>query len=211
MMTEKLLTDEEVVDFADHHSATVATQPGSLNPYALGLALLRDIKERWDQGRFGKEYDDCTDMRERERWDRRLMLGTRKLFEVRSVYNDVMFLDEFLTPEFVIQKRLFRFQEDEGGVARIDTREFKRVKTELLSSLTNLGEPVISIEDDNHANRKELYLVHRFDGMPLRHDWAVTALGNLAKLWTRPVHLETVADDKKVVLTHDGTSFSENT
>ncbi|MBM4397233.1 MAG: SpoVR family protein, partial [Deltaproteobacteria bacterium] len=209
MMTEKLLAPDELIDYADHHSATVATAPGRLNPYALGLALLRDIRERWDQGRFGKEYEECTDMAERERWDRRLMLGNRKLFEVRAVYNDVMFLDEFLTPDFVARKKLFRFQEDEQGTVRIDSRRFKKVKDELLFQLTNLGEPVITIEDDNHANRKELLLRHRFEGIPLRHDWAVTTLGNVARIWTRPVHLETVADDKPVLLTHDGKDFSE--
>jgi stage V sporulation protein R len=210
MMTEKLLSDDEVIDFADHHSATVARTQGSLNPYALGLALLRDIRERWDQGRFGKEWDDCDDMAERERWDRRLMLGNRKLFEVRAAYNDLMFLDEFLTPEFAARQKLFKFAEDDQGVMRIDTREFKRVKEELLVQLTNLGEPVISIEDDNHANRKELYLVHKFEGRTLRHDWAVATLEHLSRLWTRPVHLESRADDHKVVMTHDGKEFSES-
>ena len=209
MMTEKLLQDSEVIDFADHHSATVAKQPGQLNPYALGLALLRDIKERWDQGRFGKEYDECDNAAERERWDRRLMLGNRKLFEVRSAYNDLMFLDEFLTPEFAIQQKLFNWSEDEHGVARIDTREFKKVKNTLLQQLTNCGEPVIAIEDDNHANRGELYIKHRFEGVELRRDWAVSAMKNLARLWSRPVHLETAVEDKKLLLSHDGKDFSE--
>jgi hypothetical protein len=31
--------------------------------------------------------------------------------------------------------------------------------------------------------------------MPLRHDWAVTSLGNVVRIWTRPVHIETAADD----------------
>jgi len=209
MMTEKLLTPEEVIDYADHHSATVATAPGQLNPYALGLKLLRDIKERWDQGRFGKEYEECEDMAERERWDRKLMLGTRKLFEVRTVHNDLTFLDEFLTPEFVMRQKLFRFEEDERGVYRIESREFARVKQELLLQLTNLGEPVITIEDDNHANRKELLLMHHYDGIPLRHDWAVVTLGNLARIWTRPVHLETVVEDRRVLMTHNGKDFSQ--
>ena len=35
MMTEKVLGDEEVIHYADHHSSTLGTSPGSLNPYKL--------------------------------------------------------------------------------------------------------------------------------------------------------------------------------
>ncbi|HET6923259.1 MAG TPA: SpoVR family protein, partial [Anaeromyxobacteraceae bacterium] len=37
IMTEKALRPEEIIDYADHHSGTLATQPGQLNPYKLGL------------------------------------------------------------------------------------------------------------------------------------------------------------------------------
>ena len=63
MMTTKLLDGSELVDYADHHSGTMATQPGRLNPYKLGIELLRDIEERWDKGRFGPEFDACDDLR----------------------------------------------------------------------------------------------------------------------------------------------------
>ena len=169
------------------------------------------MKERWDQGRFGKEYDDCNNLAERESWDRHLGLGMQKLFEIRRIYNDVMFLDEFLTPEFVERQKLFTWKEDDRGTARIDTRQFNEVKQSLLNQLTNLGDPVITLEDDNHANRKELYLVHRFDGTPLRRDWAVECLKNLALIWTRPVHLETLVDGKKRVFSSDGDTISEAT
>src|SRR6185369_12960860 len=61
IMTKKALKDGELVDFADHHSGVVATHPGRLNPYKLGLELLRDVEERWNKGQFGKEYDECED------------------------------------------------------------------------------------------------------------------------------------------------------
>ena len=59
IMTERALSDDEVLDYADAHSATVATAPGRLNPYKLGLELWRDIQDRWDRGRFGTEYGRC--------------------------------------------------------------------------------------------------------------------------------------------------------
>lgn len=208
MLTESLLTDSEVIDYADQHSATVASEPHMLNPYALGLALLRDIEERWNRGRFGKEWEECQDMEERERWDRHLGLGMEKLFQVRRIYNDVMFIDEFLTPEFAQEHKLFVYELDNEGKARISTRDFKKVKERLLMSLTNIGEPLIDVTDGNYHNRGELYLVHRYEGVPLRRDWAIETLKNLAVLWSRPVNLETVVDDKKVVMSHDGSQFN---
>ena len=50
LMTERLLDPSEVIDYADHHSGTMATGPGNLNPYKLGIELWRDIEERWEQG-----------------------------------------------------------------------------------------------------------------------------------------------------------------
>src|SRR5436190_10131858 len=37
IMTQKALTPAEVIDYADHHSGTVATHGARLNPYKLGL------------------------------------------------------------------------------------------------------------------------------------------------------------------------------
>jgi stage V sporulation protein R len=51
IMTEKALTDMEVIDFADHHSGTVAMHPGQLNPYKLGFELWKDIEDRWNKGK----------------------------------------------------------------------------------------------------------------------------------------------------------------
>src|SRR5262245_2544052 len=109
IMTEKALTDAEVVDYADHHSGTVASHPGHLNPYKLGLELFKDIEDRWNKGRFGKEYEDCDDARAKKDWDLHLGLGREKVFEVRRIHNDVTFIDTFLTPEFCARHSMFTF------------------------------------------------------------------------------------------------------
>ena len=46
MMTQKILKASEVIDYADHHSGTLATSPGRLNPYKMGIELFRDIEDR---------------------------------------------------------------------------------------------------------------------------------------------------------------------
>jgi len=205
IMTTHGLTSADVVDYADHHSGTVATHPGRLNPYKLGIELFRDIEERWNTGRFGREYDECDDRRSKANWDKQLGLGRQKIFEVRKVYNDVTFIDEFLTPEFCRHQKMFSyaFNEDTDQY-EIESREFEKLKERLLFSLTNFGRPIIAVQDGNYENRGELYLVHQHSGVDLKMDYAEDTIRNLHKLWTRPIHLETVFDDKPLVLTFDG-------
>ncbi len=208
IMTERAMTDSEVISFADHHAGVVSTSPGRLNPYKLGLELLRDIEERWDKGKFGKEYEECDDIQAKRNWDRQLGLGRQKLFEVRQLYNDITFIDEFLTPEFIEQQMLFSFEYNSyNNLYEIASREFETIKEKLLFQLTNFGQPYISVENGNHNNRGELYLKHRHEGIDLKLDYANDTMHNLHIIWTRPIHLETVIDEAPHLLTYDGNEF----
>ena len=197
LMTEKVLEPSELIDYADHHSGTVAVHPGRLNPYKIGLELFRDIEDRWNRGAFGSEYEDCDDMRARREWNQQLGLGRQKVFEVRKVYNDVGFIDEFLTEEFARQYKLFTFDyNDSTNQYEISGREFEEIKRRLLFQLTNFGQPIIEVVDGNYENRGELYIVHRYEGVDLDIPYAQGTLRNLYQLWKRPVHIETVAENK---------------
>ena len=210
IMTQKAMEDSEVISFADHHAGVVATGHGQLNPYKLGLELFRHIEERWDKGKFGKEYDECDDIQVKRRWDRQLGLGRDKIFEVRRLYNDVTFIDEFLTPEFVEEQLLFTYRYNRNSnLYQIASRDFKEVKEKLLLQLTNFGQPFISVEDGNYKNRGELYLRHRYEGVELKQDYARDTLRNIQHIWNRPVRLETVIDDQPVLLGFDGDEFKQ--
>jgi len=209
IMTEKALRKDEVIDYAEHHAGTMATSPGRLNPYKLGLELLRDIEERWDKGCFGKEWEECDDRQARRNWDRQLGLGRKKLFEVRRMHNDVGFIDTFLTADFARHHKLFSYKYDpETKQYVIDSREFEEIKRQLLFSLTNFGQPIVVIQDANYGNRGELLLRHRHEGIDLKLDWAMDTLENLHRLWNRPVHLETVVEAKRYLLSFDGEEHS---
>lgn len=210
MMTEKLLMDSELIDYADHHSGTLATHPMRLNPYKLGIELLRDIEDRWNRGRFGKEYDECADMVLKKKWDRGVGLGREKIFEVRRLYNDITFIDTFLTPEFCATHKLFTFAfNPSADQYEIASREFEKIKKQLLFQLTNFGKPIIAVMDGNFKNRGELLLKHFHEGVDLRADYAKDTLKSLHSLWRRPVHIETVADGVAKILTFDGKEHSE--
>jgi stage V sporulation protein R len=210
IMTKKALRPSELIDFADHHSGVVAVQSGRLNPYKLGIELLRDVEERWNKGRFGKDYEQCDDLAEKLRWDTQAGLGRQKVFEIRQLYNDVTFLDEFLTPEFCLQQKLFTFKYNrDNDQYEIASREFKEIKQKLLFRMTNFGQPYITVEDGNYNNRGELYLRHRHEGVDLKVDYARDTLRNIHRIWTRPVHIETMLEDKKRLISFDGRDYHE--
>jgi len=211
MMTQNILDSSEIIDYADHHSGTVMMQPGQINPYKIGVELLKDIEDRWNKGRFGKEYNECHDMRERKNWDKKLGLGKEKVFEVRKLYNDVMFIDEFLTPEFCAQNKMFVFAFNVSADRyEIATREFEKVKKQLLFQLTNFGYPIIRIVDANYKNRSELMLKHNHEGVDLKTEWAKESLKAMQFIWRRPVHIETVLDGVPKILSYDGKEHHEN-
>ncbi len=197
LMTQKILEPNELIDYAEHHSGTVAVSPGRLNPYKMGLELFRDVEDRWNRGAFGSEYERCEDMQARAEWDLKLGQGREKVFEVRRIYNDVGFIDEFLTVDFARRHRMFTFDYNEvTDLYEISGREFDAIKKRLLFQLTNFGQPIIEVVDGNYANRGELYLVHRYEGVDLDVPYAQGTLRNLYRLWSRPVHIETMAEGK---------------
>jgi stage V sporulation protein R len=212
IMTQKVLEPSEVIDYADHHSGTMATSSRRLNPYKLGIELLRDVERRWNMGQFGPEWEACEDMDKKRTWDLKLGLGRQKIFEVRKVHNDITFIDTFLTPEFCKEYKLFSFgYQDQTKNYVIESREFQKVKQRLLFSLTNFGKPWIYVVDGNHRNRGELLLRHEHGGVDLKVDEARDVLRNVQYMWARPVHLETISDGHPVVLSFDGTEHTQQT
>jgi stage V sporulation protein R len=210
IMTQRVLGAHELIDFADHHSSTLAVHPGRLNPYKLGYELFHDIERRWNTGRFGKEYEECDDIAKRAAWNRETGLGREKIFQVRAIYNDMTFIDEFLTEEFCREQKLFTYSLNErNNRYEVADRGFQAVKEKLLFQLTNMGHPHISVVDANYENRGELLLRHRFDGLELRKDYATATLEALHRVWSRPVHIETIAAQAPLLISFDGARHSE--
>ncbi|OFZ21307.1 MAG: SpoVR family protein [Bdellovibrionales bacterium GWB1_55_8] len=210
IMTQKVLKDSEIIDFADHHAGTLTMQPGQINPYKIGIELFRDIEERWDRGKFGKEYDECDDMQTKARWDRKLGLGRQKIFEVRRVCNDITFIDEYLTEEFVDRLKMYTYAFNRRtNQHEIVDRDFRKIKEKLLFQLTNRGQPFIYVTDGNFQNRGELALWHKHQGMDLDMKWARETMNALAHIWKRPVNVETEVEGQKKLMTFAGGEFSE--
>jgi len=183
-----LLTPEEALEFAELQAGLLAAH--GFNPYRLGYFLLQEVEERWDKGRFGPEYE-ALPLGEKLRYERPTGEGKRKLFQVRTVHTDISFLEEFLTPEFALGRRLLALE---------DLPRFPEAKRALLFRLTNMGYPIVELVDANYGNRGELYLEHLYEGVELDLRRTKAVLENLHRLWSRPVHLKTVVGGKETLL-----------
>jgi stage V sporulation protein R len=210
IMTQKMLKDSEVIDFADHHAGTMAMSPGRINPYKIGIELFRDIEDRWNRGRFGKEYDECDDLSLKARWDKKVGLGKQKIFEVRKVCNDITFIDEYLTQEFADQMKLYTYEFNRRtNQYEIVDRDVRKVKEKLLFQLTNLGQPYMTVTDGNFENRGELLIEHKHQGLDLDIKWARETMRSIHDIWRRPVNVATEVDGQKRILHYNNGEFSE--
>src|SRR5690606_17994331 len=131
-----------------------------------------------------------------ESYDDKSMKGREKIFEVRRIYNDVNFIDEFLTPEFVERHRMYQYRRDpQTGQLRIVSRDFHRIKMSLLYQLTNMGQPFIYVVVGNHLDRGDVYVAHQYNGLELDLAKAREVMISLRRLWGRRVHLQLRLDD----------------
>lgn len=210
MMTQMArLHDSEIVEYCDQYSGVVATPRGQLNPYKLGVELLRHVRSRWDRGQFGLEYMHCDDPRKRQEWNTEAGLGFEKLFEIRKIHNDITFIDSFLDEDFCHEQKLFLYDFDPRTNRYVITdRDFKQVKKQLLSQLTNFGQPIIRVIDANFKNRGELLLEHAHEGVDLKHDYTLEVLKNIHRIWKRPVHINTLIEEVNRRVSFDGSNHN---
>jgi len=183
--------DEGIFNYAKHHAGVLGGKYNLSNPYKLGNALFNDIKDRWDKGKFGREWENCDDLRERREWDKKLNLGHEKIFEVRELYNDVTFINEFFTQAFCDKYEFFEYELIPGtNEYAIVSRDHEAIKQKLISRYINGGRPIIHLEDLKY-NKTDILLSHEFTGKPLDKQYVRRTLEMIYKIAQRPVHIMT--------------------
>ena len=174
-----------------HHKMGVLGGKYSMNPYKLGFSLLCDIEERWNKGMFGREWEECSNLEEKQNWDRKLGLGREKVFEVRKLYNDVNLIMEFFTPEFCEKYEFFEWKRYPNGEYKIESKDPDRIKSKLVSRYMNGGLPDIRLVDPNHKGKGIMFLQHKWTGRPLHDAYVGPVLESLRKLWKNDVYMAT--------------------
>jgi stage V sporulation protein R len=198
ILRELDLTDQEYVEFAELNAGVVS--PGSrrqINPYYVGVKIWEDLIRRWDS----------PSEEEREKLGRKPGQGLAKAFEVRELENDVSFLRNYLNADLAEELDLYVYRK-EGDQWIVVDKNWERIRDSLVGQMTNMGFPVIQVEDADYRRNTELYLKHYFEDKELDLNYARHTLKHVQALWGRAVHLETVSDGQRILLTHNGESDS---
>jgi len=195
-----VISDSETIEFAQLHSSVLSPSRTSLNPYYLGFKMFEDVERRWNNPT--KE--------EQERLGRKPGSGLQKIFEIREMENDVSFLRNYLTEDLVKDLDLYLYKK-EGDEWVIVEKNWEKVRDGIVASLNNFGSPYLVVDNGDYHGNRELYIVHVFEGQELDLNYAEKTLQHVYLLWGRPVHLETIYDGKKILLSYDGERNSKTT
>jgi len=186
--------DAGIFDYAVHKMGVLGGKY-STNPYKLGYNLFADIRERYDKGRFGTEWEQCTDMHKRENWNTNTNLGKEKIFEVRKHYDDFTFLNEFFTEDFCRKQEYFEWKKQPNGEFVIASRDYEKIKKNLLRKYVNGGLPDIRLEENNFRGKGYLFLQHHSTGQRIYDPYVRDVLTSIRAIWGNDVYFATKSPD----------------
>ena len=195
-----IISDSDFVEFAQLHSSVLTPSRTSLNPYYIGYKIFEDIEKRWDN----------PTEEEQEQLGRQSGMGRQKIFEVREIDNDVSFLRNYLTEDLVKDLDLYLYKK-EGDEWVIVEKNWQKVRDTIVTNMTNFGHPYLVVDNGDYRGNRELYIKHLHEGQDLDLHYAEKTLQHIYLLWGRPVHLETVYENKRILLTYDGERNSKST
>jgi stage V sporulation protein R len=193
IMRELDLSDGEAFEFARLHASVLTPTSQQLNPYFVGLKVLEDIERRWDN----------PTPEEQQKLGRQPGQGRAKIFEVRETESDISFLRNYLTEDLVRELDLHVYKQ-KGEEVKPDEASWEEVRDFLVGSMSNFGHPYLVVQDGDYQGRGELLLKHVFEGQELDLKYAERTMPYLHRLWGRPVHLETVLEERPHLLTYAG-------
>jgi len=192
IIREMDLSSGEAIEFAKLNAGVVQPSRTSINPYYLGLKVLEDIEER---------YDNPTD--EMKRRGVKPGSGREKLFEVREIESDISFIRNYLTKDLVMREDMYLFQK-QGKDYKIVDKAWEQVRDQLVSMRVNGGFPYITVNDGDYMRNGELYLKHWYEGIELDLKYLEKVLPYIYQLWGRPVHMESIMENKTMLFSYDG-------
>jgi stage V sporulation protein R len=192
IIREMDLTPGEAIEFAKLNAGVVQPSKTGINPYYLGLKVLEDIEER---------YNNPT----KEMMERGVKPGSgrEKIFEVREIESDISFLRNYLTKDLVMREDMYLFQK-QGKEYKIVDKEWEQVRDQLVGMRVNGGFPYLMVVDGDYQKNGELYIRHSYEGIELDIKYLEKVLPYMHQLWGRKTHIETVVEDRTMLFTYDG-------
>jgi spore cortex formation protein SpoVR/YcgB (stage V sporulation) len=204
-----LISDGALLEILHSHTSVV-TQPdfddpryNGINPYALGFAMMRDIKRI------------CTEPTEEDRvWFPDIAGNNDPYGTLRHAwanYRDESFILQYLSPRLMREFRLFKIADQDGAEAlEVDAIHDQRGYREIRAALARhydlaRHEPDIQVKDVDLAGDRCLVLSHAVhDGIVLDENQCAAVLDHVAELWRYGVRLEEVdAVTEKTIKTYE--------
>ncbi|HEX6543626.1 MAG TPA: SpoVR family protein [Ktedonobacterales bacterium] len=199
IMRELDLTDAEYAAFAQMHAGVLAPNRMHINPYHVGYHILEDIERRWDN----------PTEEEQAKLGRLPGQGKAKIFEVREMESDVSLLRNYLTKDLVDELDLYLYRK-EGDQWVIVEKNWEKVRDGIIGTMTNFGYPFLTVDDADFNRNMELLLRHHVEGdRELDIPYAEKTLEYVYQIWSRPVHLETIVDERPVRLSYNGKKHTQ--
>jgi len=204
-----LISDGALLEILHSHTSVVM-QPdfddpryNGINPYALGFAMMRDIKRI------------CTEPTDEDReWFGEMAGNSDPYGTLRHAwanYRDESFILQYLSPRLMRQFRLFKVLDQEGADAlEVDAIHDERGYRDIRAALSRhhdlaRHEPDIQVRDVDLAGDRCLILSHAVhDGILLDEASCRAVLDHVAELWRYGVRLEEIdAVSDKILKTHE--------
>ncbi len=202
------LSDGSMLEFLHSHTSVVF-QPdfddprfGGINPYALGFAMMQDIRRI------------CEEPTEEDRYWFPEIAGNRDprgtLLDAWANYRDESFILQYLSPHLIRQMKLFKLRDDSERPELVveaihNERGYQAVRRSLARQYdVAVLDPDIQVVDVDLAGDRKLILEHHVnDGILLAEKDARGVLQHIADLWGYHVKLiEVNAASRHVLKEH---------
>ncbi len=164
-----------------------------LNPYAIGLRLFEYVEDQANKGKLSREFQLLNDVQQREDYNKNCNTGKDLIFKIRENFSDFMFVNTFVSQDFVDYYNLFvvgqRYNQQRQTIEYyIKSRKAQDYKNMLIDSLYH--PPLISVNKEK-TNEDNLYLEHKFEHKQLVKDFIPDTLLGIEFLWGGQVQIET--------------------
>ncbi len=193
-----MITEGSLLEFMHSHTSVVF-QPAfddkryyGINPYALGYAMMDDIKRI------------CEKPTAEDRDWFPAMAGSGDamgaLKDAWANYRDESFIEQYLSPKLMRDFRLFSlFDKADDAAYRVsaihDDRGYRAVRASLARQYDTSGDPNIQVTRADLKGNRTLFLEHHMNrGVPLHNAAKEQVLAHIEFLWGHDVRLEEVAD-----------------
>jgi stage V sporulation protein R len=204
---EGLVNDGFMLEILQTHTNVIYQPPynsshyGGINPYALGFAMMSDIRRMCEQPTDEDRlwFPDIAGSDWRKTLD----------FAMRN-FKDESFIAQYLSPRLMRDLKLFAVLDDDRRrrleITAIHNDAGYRHVRQTLAGQYNIGdrEPNIQVYNVNREGDRSLTLRHaQHRRRPLDADTAEEVLKHLGRLWGFTVRIETVEPDGRVVKTQE--------